>query len=116
VLLGDLDDYATKGRGGITGFLLQPVEWQRDAACAELDPAIFFPERGSSSKAARALCAECTVREGCLAYALDNPEVAEFGIWGGTSPRERRVLRTSRPGSLGAREGPAKTASPSSLN
>jgi WhiB family redox-sensing transcriptional regulator len=78
----------------ITNKLLQPVEWQAHARCAEVDPEIFFPERGGSSKAARAVCAQCTVREKCLDYALNNKE--QFGIWGGTSERERRKLRRER--------------------
>ena len=78
----------------ITTKLLQPVEWQADARCAEVDPEIFFPERGGSSKAARAVCGQCDVRMQCLEYALNNKE--QFGIWGGTSERERRRLRKER--------------------
>jgi WhiB family redox-sensing transcriptional regulator len=78
----------------ITNKLLQPVEWQANARCAEVDPEIFFPERGGSSKAARAVCAQCEVRDKCLEYALNNKE--QFGIWGGTSERERRRLRKER--------------------
>jgi WhiB family transcriptional regulator, redox-sensing transcriptional regulator len=78
----------------ITNKLLQPVEWQGQARCVEVDPEIFFPERGGSSKAARAVCAQCTVRDKCLDYALNNKE--QFGIWGGTSERERRKLRRER--------------------
>ena len=78
----------------ITTRLLQPVEWQADARCAEVDPEIFFPERGGSSKAARAVCGDCRVRMQCLEYALNNKE--QFGIWGGTSERERRRLRRER--------------------
>ena len=96
MLLDELDDYGQQGPGDITALLLQPVEWQRDAACAELDPDIFFPERGGSSKAARAVCARCPVVEDCLTYALENRE--EYGIWGGTSERERRGLRRHRRG------------------
>ena len=86
----------TKGRGmqRITTKLLQPVEWQTHARCTEVDPEIFFPERGGSSKAARAVCADCQVRAQCLEYALNNKE--QFGIWGGTSERERRRLRKER--------------------
>ena len=78
----------------ITTKLLQPVEWQTHARCTEVDPEIFFPERGGSSKAARAVCGECKVRAQCLEYALNNKE--QFGIWGGTSERERRRLRKER--------------------
>ena len=78
----------------ITTKLLQPVEWQANARCSEVDPEIFFPERGGSSKAARAVCNKCDVRMQCLEYALNNKE--QFGIWGGTSERERRKLRKER--------------------
>jgi WhiB family redox-sensing transcriptional regulator len=78
----------------ITTRLLQPVEWQSNARCAEVDPEIFFPERGGSSKKAREVCSDCEVSAQCLEYALNNKE--QFGIWGGTSERERRRLRKER--------------------
>lgn len=79
---------------GITTKLLQPPKWQSDARCAEVDPEIFFPKRGGSAKAARAVCNHCAVRAQCLEYALDNKEL--FGIWGGASERERRRLYNAR--------------------
>lgn len=69
----------------------QNLWWQSKARCLEADPEVFFPERGGSSKAARAVCNQCPVRVECLRYALQNRE--QFGIWGGTSERERRKLR-----------------------
>lgn len=69
----------------------QDLAWQAEARCLQVDPEIFFPERGGSSKAARSVCVECGVRVECLKYALRNRE--QFGIWGGTSERERRKLR-----------------------
>lgn len=78
----------------ITTKLLQPLDWQVHARCTDVDPEIFFPERGGSSKAARAVCSGCVVRAQCLEYALNNKE--QFGIWGGTSERERRRLRKER--------------------
>lgn len=78
----------------ITTKILQPVDWQVNAACNDVEPEIFFPERGGSSKAARAVCNDCSVRDQCLEYALNNKE--QFGIWGGTSERERRRLRRER--------------------
>jgi WhiB family redox-sensing transcriptional regulator len=69
----------------------QHLTWQVGARCLQVDPEIFFPERGGSSKAARAVCRECPVKTECLRYALANRE--QFGIWGGTSERERRRLR-----------------------
>ncbi len=63
-------------------------------SCRGVDPDIFFPDRGESLSPAKAICAECIVRDECLEYALDNRE--RFGVWGGTSERERRRLRRSR--------------------
>lgn len=62
--------------------------WQAFALCAYVDPDVFFPEKGGSSREAKRICAMCTVRQECLEYALANDE--RFGIWGGLSERERR--------------------------
>ena len=71
-------------------------------SCRGMDPDIFFPDRGESLAPAKAVCAECIVRDECLEFALDQGE--RFGVWGGTSERERRKLRRAR------REAAAKVA------
>ena len=68
--------------------------WQRKANCMGVDPDLFFPERGASTREAKEVCRGCVVREDCLEYALANGE--KFGIWGGMSERERRRIRRSR--------------------
>ena len=68
-----------------------PLAWQEDALCAQTDPEAFLPEKGGSTRDAKRICAQCTVRAECLEYALKNDE--RFGIWGGLSERERRRLR-----------------------
>ena len=68
--------------------------WQARANCMGVDPDLFFPERGASTREAKEVCRGCVVREDCLEYALDNGE--KFGIWGGLSERERRRLRRQR--------------------
>ena len=65
--------------------------WQDAALCAETDPEAFFPEKGGSVRAAKRTCRACEVRAECLDYALEHDE--RFGIWGGTSERERRRLK-----------------------
>ena len=72
----------------------QDQEWQRRANCMGVDPDLFFPERGASTREAKEVCRGCVVREDCLEYALENAE--KFGIWGGMSERERRRLRRAR--------------------
>ena len=67
--------------------------WRDSALCAETDPDAFFPEKGGSAAMARNICRCCEVRAECLAFALANPLLAEFGIWGGLTASERRVSR-----------------------
>ncbi len=74
-----------------TPALTAPLAWQQHALCAQTDPEAFFPEKGGSTREAKAVCQACQVREDCLEYALANDE--RFGIWGGMSERERRRLR-----------------------
>ena len=68
--------------------------WQDQANCLGVDPDLFFPERGASTREAKEVCRGCVVRNDCLEYALDNGE--KFGIRGGLSERERRRLRRQR--------------------
>ena len=68
--------------------------WQDNANCLGVDPDLFFPERGASTREAKEVCRACIVRVECLEYALMNGE--KFGIWGGMSERERRRIRRAR--------------------
>ena len=68
--------------------------WQDQANCLGVDPDLFFPERGASTREAKEVCRGCVVRNDCLEFALENGE--KFGIWGGLSERERRRLRRQR--------------------
>lgn len=72
----------------------EEVGWQDQANCMGVDPDLFFPERGASTREAKEVCRGCVVRQECLEYALDHSE--KFGIWGGMSERERRRLRRAR--------------------
>lgn len=64
--------------------------WMGKALCAEVDNDLFFPEKGGTTAPAKAICARCPVSAECLDYALTHEE--RFGIWGGTSERERRKI------------------------
>lgn len=63
-----------------------------DALCAQTDPELFFPDKGDSQSAvyAKQICNKCFLIEECLTEALNKRY--DEGIWGGTSPRERRYL------------------------
>jgi len=68
--------------------------WHVLAACRGVDPDLFFPERGASTREAKEVCRGCVVREDCLEYALVNR--VKYGVWGGHSERERKRMRTRR--------------------
>lgn len=61
------------------------------ALCAETDPDMFFPEKGGTAHAPKAICRRCLARDECLAYALEHD--VRDGVWGGTSPKERQRLQ-----------------------
>lgn len=64
--------------------------WKLEGAC-RLHPRVNFVARDAESVTqARAICAQCGVRAQCLAWALSHNEL---GVWGGTTPSERRRLK-----------------------
>lgn len=70
--------------------------WTLRGACRHADPELFFPELLGAIEADRTLrakniCARCPVRDECLGWALGVGEA--YGIWGGTTPDERRAMR-----------------------
>ncbi|MGL5826660.1 MAG: WhiB family transcriptional regulator [Nocardioides sp.] len=68
-----------------------PMSWAGQALCAEVDPELFFPEKGGSSTAARRLCAACPVLDECRTWTqiLD----PRYGVWAGTTETDRRKQR-----------------------
>ena len=65
--------------------------WHAQAACRGAGVDMFITDPGTPTEPAKAVCAGCTVREPCLAYALTDPQLV--GVWGGTTDKERRLLR-----------------------
>jgi WhiB family redox-sensing transcriptional regulator len=70
------------------------LAWQDGANCKGANADLFFPERGASTRTAKGICRECSVRADCLEFAITTGE--KFGIWGGMSERERRRVRKER--------------------
>lgn len=68
------------------------LAWMEDAACRDEDPDLFFPDRGEATGPAKAICFACPVWDHCFEFGL----YQKFGIWAGTSERERRQLRRRR--------------------
>ena len=66
--------------------------------CAQVDPEVFFPEKGGSPAAAKKLCATCEFQVPCLDYAMTHriAGISIEGIWGGTTRRERDRRRLGR--------------------
>ena len=80
----------TKGRCSVPA--MQREDWTMRAKCRGMQDALF-PE-ASDQKRARLVCSGCPVRFECLAEALDNR--IEWGVWGGMTERERRLLLRQR--------------------
>ncbi len=86
-------------RGPLPGTLAVEPEPQAQTDPCRIDPDLFFPDTygvkdAAAVAAAKALCHGCPKRLDCLTTALETPE--RYGIWGGTTPRERDWLRAAR--------------------
>ena len=64
-------------------------EWWLDAACRHSDITKFFPDKGGSSKEAKAVCASCKAAHACLVLAV---ETNDEGVRAGLAQRPRRQL------------------------
>jgi WhiB family redox-sensing transcriptional regulator len=64
--------------------------WRTRGACQSVDPETFFPAPSEPADSAVALCRSCEVQGSCLAWALEVGDC--HGVWGGTTPRERRAM------------------------
>ena len=71
-------------------------DWKTEGLCAEVGGELFFPEKGDlrSARAAKSVCRRCAVIDECREYAMDAHE--PYGVWGGMSERDRRLLRAAR--------------------
>jgi len=72
------------------------LTWLDRAACVDEDPELFFPDGNTGlalvqTEQAKAVCHRCEVSAACLKWALDSGQ--DYGVWGGTSEDERRILK-----------------------
>jgi WhiB family transcriptional regulator, redox-sensing transcriptional regulator len=72
--------------------------WRTRGACQAVDPETFFPAPSEAADTAMALCRTCDVQGACLAWALEVGDC--HGVWGGTTPRERRAMLVAWRGQL----------------
>jgi WhiB family redox-sensing transcriptional regulator len=82
--------------------------WRARGVCSSVDPETFFPAPNEPSEGAMALCATCDVRGPCLAWALRAGDC--HGVWGGTTPRERRAMLVAWRERVGPEGSPSTTA------
>lgn len=68
----------------------QDLTWRTRGVCRTVDPEMFFPAPNEPADAAVALCRTCDVQGACLAWALEVGDC--HGVWGATTPRERRAM------------------------
>src|SRR5438445_9390470 len=66
------------------------VAWRTRGVCQTVDPETFFPAPSEPADTAVALCRTCEVQGACLAWALEAGDC--HGVWGATTPRERRAM------------------------
>ena len=87
------DGHPRNGPGARLG---RANDWRARAACRGMTPDLFFsPTNGESREeriareaSAKAVCTACPVNAECLEHAIVHGE--RYGIWGGTTPVERR--------------------------
>lgn len=73
--------------------------------CRAGDPDLWFAETPAQLEQAKALCASCPIRKGCLSAAMDRRE--PWGVWGGEIFDQGVVIARKRP-----RGRPRKVAVP----
>lgn len=72
------------------------MDWREDAVCRDLNPELFFPigvtgQAVDQIEIAKMYCSSCPSKDQCLEFAVTTNQ--EYGVWGGTTEDERRVLR-----------------------
>ncbi|UDY34057.1 WhiB family transcriptional regulator [Dermatobacter hominis] len=90
----------------VTHGVLDRAAWEVQAACRDLDTALFFSDDLDEISAAKRICLACPVRTRCLDAAVERGE--QYGIWGGHlfvagrivlhKRRRGRPPKTPRPG------------------
>lgn len=73
-----------------------PMPDLTDALCSGTGNILFYPNKGDSDliRNAKKLCEKCPVQEECGEWAIQNNE--DFGIWGGLTVEERKLIRRQR--------------------
>jgi len=81
---------ALQGKLELLDRALESPAFFADASCKDADATLFFAASNSKIAHAKAICNNCPIRQMCLEWAMKN---AEDGIYGATTPRERKKIR-----------------------
>ena len=80
-------------------YLNLPGKWVESAACAGIDPELWFPDP-EDKRTAAVICHTCPVKDECLEYAMaaegDLSRHMRFGTYGGLNAAERARLARER--------------------
>jgi WhiB family redox-sensing transcriptional regulator len=68
------------------------MDWEDDGACRSVGYEAFFLEKAMNATQAKKICARCPVKRECLDQAMRIEGAYRYGIWGGTTPTERKAL------------------------
>ena len=85
------DRLSAISRPDLTLYTWEDQPWRQDAACIDVDPMLFFPERGQPGEEIRELCFRCPVRLDCLDYSVMT--MPKFGWYGGHPEEGRKRVR-----------------------
>ena len=66
------------------------LTWTSSAACVGKQELFFMDHMLVTVRKAKEICAGCAVKDKCLEHAMT---YQEFGVWGGLTANERRLLR-----------------------
>ncbi len=83
------DDIEPAPRELLASFFVQREAWMDYAACRGLDPNLFFPQRGDSTREAKAVCHTCVVGSSCDDYA--DRTGSQYGVWNGATRSRTRT-------------------------
>ena len=67
--------------------------WMPLGACRGLPYGYMFPDLGVHATEQKAICATCPVIDPCREYGMDE----KYGVWGGLTESERRLVRRGLP-------------------
>ena len=78
---------------GFSGALVRLLDAIKEPTPCAKDPELFYEEKDKiATEMAIELCKKCPVVDLCLAAGLEEP--MQFGVWGGMSAEDRKILKS----------------------